>query len=136
MELFKSIKTLVILGIESLVPVDLNYILNKAKNYPLYELYIVGFDSGLKKIPENIMLFQGLNILGLYENQISVLPENLIMLNNLKVLQLDYNPLLTLLPLKELVKNLEELSIRNTEISKLEVEELKKIFPNCKIQSE
>jgi hypothetical protein len=136
MELFKSIKTLVILGIESLVPVDLNYILNKAKNYPLYELYIVGFDSGLKKIPENIMLFQGLNILGLYENQISVLPENLIMLNNLKVLQLDYNPLLTLLPLKELVKNLEELSIRNTEISQLEVEELKKIFPNCKIQSE
>jgi len=136
MEMFTSIKNLVIIGVESIVPVDLNNILEKAKKYPLYELYIVGFEANLKKIPENIMLFPGLNILGLYGNQISVLPANLIKLNNLKVLQLDYNPILTLLPLKELVKNLEELSIKNTEISQAEVADLKQMFPNCKIQTE
>jgi len=136
MEMFTSIKNLVIIGVESIVPVDLNNILNKAKKYPLYELYIVGFEANLKKIPENIMLFPGLNILGVYGNQISVLPSNLMKMNNLKVLQLDYNPILTLLPLKELVKNLEELSIRNTKISESEVADLKKMFPNCKIQAE
>jgi hypothetical protein len=136
MEMFTSIKNLVIIGVESIVPVDLNNILNKAKKYPLYELYIVGFEANLKKIPENIMLFPGLNILGVYGNQISVLPSNLMKMNNLKVLQLDYNPILTLLPLKELVKNLEELSIRNTKISESEVVDLKKMFPNCKIQAE
>jgi len=136
MEMFTSIKNLVIIGVESIVPVDLNNILNKAKKYPLYELYIVGFEANLKKIPENIMLFPGLNILGVYGNQISVLPSNLMKMNNLKVLQLDYNPILTLLPLKELVKNLEELSIKNTEISQAEVADLKQMFPNCKIQTE
>jgi hypothetical protein len=135
MEMFTSIKNLVIIGVESIIPVDLNNILNKAKKYPLYELYIVGFEANLKKIPENIMLFPGLNILGVYGNQISVLPSNLMKMNNLKVLQLDYNPILTLLPLKELVKNLEELSIKNTEISQSEVANLKKMFPNCKIQA-
>lgn len=136
MEMFTSIKNLVIIGVESIVPVDLNNILSKAKKYPLYELYIVGFEANLKKIPENIMLFPGLNILGVYGNQISMLPSNLMKMNNLKVLQLDYNPILTLLPLKELVKNLEELSIRNTKISESEVADLKKMFPNCKIQAE
>ena len=136
MEMFTSIKNLVIIGVESIVPVNLNNILNKAKKYPLYELYIVGFEANLKKIPENIMLFPRLSILGLYGNQISVLPANLIKLNNLKVLQLDYNPILTLGPLNELLKNLEELSIRNTKISESEVADLKKMFPNCKIQAE
>jgi hypothetical protein len=136
MEMFTSIKNLVIIGVESNVPVDLNNILNKAKKYPLYELYIVGFEANLKKIPENIMLFPRLSILGLYGNQISVLPANLIKLNNLKVLQLDYNPILTLGPLNELLKNLKELSIRKTKISESEVADLKKMFPNCKIQAE
>jgi hypothetical protein len=136
MEMFTSIKNLVIIGVESIVPVDLNNILNKAKKYPLYELYIVGFEANLKKIPENIMLFPGLNILGVYGNQISVLPSNLMKMNNLKVLQLDYNPILTLGPLNELLKNLKELSIRKTKISESEVADLKKMFPNCKIQAE
>jgi hypothetical protein len=136
MELFKSIKTLVIIGVESIVPVDLNNILDKAKKYPLYELYIVGFEANLEKIPENIMLFPELNMLGLFGNKISVLPTNLLKLTNLKVLQLDYNPIGTIQPIKELVKNLEELSIRKTEIPQSEVENLKQMFPNCKIKAE
>lgn len=136
MELFRSIKTLIIIGVESHVPVDLNNILNKAKKYPLFELYIVGFEANLKKIPENILLFPELNILGLYGNQISVLPDNLLNFNKLKVLQLDYNPITTMQPLKELVRNLEELSIRKTKISQSELAELKQTFPNCKIQTE
>jgi hypothetical protein len=136
MELFKSIKTLIIIGVESLVPVDVNNILSKAGKYPLYELYIVGFDADLKKIPENIFLFPGLNVLGLNGNQISMLPANLLKLTKLQVLQLDYNPILTLGPIKELVKNLEELSIKKTEISESEVADLRRLFPNCKIQAE
>jgi len=136
MELFKSIKTLVIIGVESIVPVDLNNILDKAIKYPLYELYIVGFEANLKKIPENIMLFPELNMLGLFGNKISVLPTNLLKLTNLKVLQLDYNPIVTIQPIKELVKNLEELSITKTEIPQSEVENLKQMFPNCKIKAE
>jgi hypothetical protein len=136
MELFRSIKTLVIIGVESIVPVDLNSILEKAIKYPLYELYIVGFEANLKKIPENIVLFPKLTILGLYGNKISVLSATLLKLTNLKVLQLDYNPILTIQPLKELVKNLEELSIKKTEIPQSEVADIKQMFPNCKIQAE
>lgn len=136
MELFKSIKTLIIIGVESLVPVDVNNILSKAGKYPLYELYIVGFDADLKKIPENIFLFPGLNVLGLNGNQISMLPANLLKFTKLQVLQLDYNPILTLGPIKELVENLEELSIKKTEISESEVADLRRLFPNCKIQAE
>lgn len=136
MELFQSIKILIILGVESLVPVDLNYILNKAKNYPLYELYMVGFDAGMKKIPENIMLFRELNTLVLYGNQLSALPSSLVQLKNLKILNINSNPVQTLEPLSSLVKNLEELSIRETGIPQTEVEVLKQKFPNCKIQAE
>lgn len=136
MELFRSIKTLVIIGVESIVPVDLNSILEKAIKYPLYELYIVGFEANLKKIPENIVLFPKLTILGLYGNKISGLPATLLKLTNLKVLQLDYNPVLTIQPLIELVKNLEELSIKKTEIPQSEVADIKQMFPNCKIQTE
>jgi len=136
MELFKSIKTLIIIGVGSLVPVDVNNILVKAKKYPLNELFIIGFDSGLKIIPENIMLFRELNTLVLYGNKISVLSSNLIQLKNLRILNLNFNPLQTIEPLSDLVKNLEELSIKETGISKTEVEILKQKFPNCKIQSE
>lgn len=136
MELFQSIKTLIIIGVESLVPVDLNYILNRAKNYSLYELYIVGFDAGMKKIPEKIMLFRELNTLVLYGNQLSALPSSLIQLKNLKILNLNFNPVQTIEPLSDLVKNLEELSIKETGISQTEVAVLKQKFPNCKIQAE
>lgn len=136
MELFQSIKTLIIIGVKSLAPVDLNYILNKAKNYPLYELYIVGFDAGMKKIPEKIMLFRELNTLVLYGNQLSALPSSLIQLKNLKILNLNFNPVQTIEPLSDLVKNLEELSIKETGISQTEVAVLKQKFPNCKIQAE
>ncbi len=136
MELFQSIKTLIIIGVENLVPVDLNYILNKAKNYPLYELYIVGFDASMKRIPENIMLFRELNTLVLYGNQISAIPSSLIQLKNLKILNINFNPVQTIEPLSDLVKNLEELSIKETGISQTEVAVLKQKFPNCKIQAE
>ena len=65
-----------------------------------------------------------------------MLPANLLKFTKLQVLQLDYNPILTLGPIKELVKNLEELSIKKTEISESEVADLRRLFPNCKIQAE
>lgn len=136
MELFQSIKTLIIIGVESLVTVDLNSILRKAKNYPLYELYIVGFDASMKNIPENILLFRELNTLVLYGNQLSALPSSLIQLKNLRILNINFNPVQTIEPLSGLLNHLEELSIKETGISQTEVEILKQKFPNCKIQAE
>jgi Leucine-rich repeat (LRR) protein len=90
----------------------------------------------MKKIPENIMLFRELNTLVLYGNQISAIPSSLIQLKNLRIININFNPVQTIEPLSGLLKNLEELSIKETGISKTEVDILKQKFPNCKIQSE
>jgi hypothetical protein len=136
MELFKSINTLIIIGVESMVSVDLNSILDKAKKYPLSELYIIGFQKNLKKVPENVTLFPGLDTIGLYGNQISALPPLIFQLSNLKSLHIDYNPIKTLQPVNNLIKKLKVLSIKKTEIPATEIAALNQMFPDCKIQTE
>ena len=136
MELFKSIKTLIIIGVKSIAPVDLNSILQKAIKYPLSELYIIGFEERLKTVPANVTLFPELNTLGLFGNKISLLPTKLLQLKNLKALHIDFNPIKTLQPVYDLVKNLNVLSIKKTEIPGSEIAELSQMFPDCKIQTE
>jgi Leucine-rich repeat (LRR) protein len=136
MELFKSINTLIIIGVESTLPVDLNSILQNAIKYPLSELYIIGFEDRLKLVPANVTLFQELNTLGLFGNQISSLPAKLVQLKNLKALYIDFNPIKTLLPINQLVKNLNVLSLKKTEIPGSEIAELSQMFPDCKFEIE
>lgn len=136
MELFKSINTLIIIGLENKVSVSLAGILEKAKNYPLSELYMIGFQLNLTSVPDNITMFSKLKTLGLYCNQISSLPPKLDKLTELKALHLDYNPIKTILPVANFIKKLEILSINKTEIPTSEVTTLKEILPDCKIQTE
>lgn len=136
MELFKSINTLIIIGLENKVSVSLAGILEKAKNYSLSELYMIGFQLNLTSVPDNITMFSKLKTLGLYCNQISSLPPKLDKLTELKALHLDYNPIKTILPVANFIKKLEILSINKTEIPTSEVTTLKEILPDCKIQTE
>jgi Leucine-rich repeat (LRR) protein len=136
MELFKSINTLIIIGVESTLPVDLNSILQKAIKYPLSELYIFGFQEKLKIVPSKVALFPELITLGLFCNQISVLPSGLIQLTKLKELHIDFNPIKTLQPINNLIKNLEVLSLKKTEIPQYEIDALTQKFPDCKILTE
>jgi Leucine-rich repeat (LRR) protein len=136
MEFFKSINTLIIIGVASTLPDDLNSILQKAIKYPLSELYIIGFQEKLKTVPTNITLFPELITLGLFCNQISVLPSGLIQLTKLKELLIDFNPIKTLQPINSLIKNLEVLSLKKTEIPQNEILALNQKFPDCKILTE
>lgn len=136
MEWFKSIKTLVVLGYKSVISANLNNVLAKAKGYPLTELYLVGFQSDLTTIPENVFQFTKLDTLGLICNQIKELPPSFSKLAGLKALHIDYNPIKTLMPIEGTIKELEILTIKETEISLPEIESLKKLNPNCKIKSE
>jgi Leucine-rich repeat (LRR) protein len=136
MKSFKSINTLIITGGVNGASVNLYDILERAKNYPLTELYIICFKSFVTSIPENISKFRNLQTLGLFKNNLPSLPTVTGNFSLLKVLYTDYNPMKTLFPTISLFKNLETLGIVKTGITMTEVSELKQILPNCKILTE
>ena len=136
MKSFKSINTLIITGGVNGASVNLNDILEKAKDYPLTELYIICFQSFLTTIPEDISRFRNLQTLGLFKNNLPSLPSVTGNFSQLKVLYIDYNPMKTLFPTIGSLKNLEILGIVKTGISMSEVSVLKQQLPNCKIQTE
>ena len=136
MKSFKSINTLIITGGVNGASVNLNDILEKAKDYPLTELYIICFQSFLTTIPEDISRFRNLQTLGLFKNNLPSLPSVTGNFSQLKVLYIDYNPMKTLFPTINLLKNLETLGLVKTGISMSEVSVLKQQLPNCKIQTE
>ena len=136
MKSFKSINTLIITGGVNGASVNLNDILEKAKDYPLTELYIICFQSFLTTIPEDISRFRNLQTLGLFKNNLPSLPSVTGNFSQLKVLYIDYNPMKTLSPTIGSLKNLEILGIVKTGISMSEVSVLKQRLPNCKIQTE
>lgn len=136
MKSFKSINTLIITGGVNGASVNLNDILEKAKDYPLTELYIICFQSFLTTIPEDISRFRNLQTLGLFKNNLPSLPSVTGNFSQLKVLYIDYNPMKTLFPTINLLKNLVTLGLVKTGISMSEVSVLKQQLPNCKIQTE
>lgn len=111
MDLFKSIKTLLITGGENCVPADLTLILKKAKHCPLTALYIVNFKNHVNSLPSEISTFRDLDTLGIFGNKLSSLPSSIEMLKKLKVLYLDNNPIKTLLPGILQLKDLEKLGL-------------------------
>ena len=133
MDLFKSIKTLLITGGENCVPADLNLILKKAKQYPLTALYIVNFKNHVNSLPSEISNFQNLDTLGIFGNKLSSLPSSVEMLKKIKVLYLDNNPIKTLFPGIIKLKNLEKLGLINTSIPESELLKIKNLLPNCKV---
>ena len=136
MKSFKSVETLVITGGVNGATVNLPDILERAKDYPLTELYIICFQSFVTTIPEDISRFRNLKTLGLLKNHLTSLPFSTRNFSLLKKLYIDYNPLKSIATTISSLKNLEVLGIIKTGISDAEVSVLKKILPNCKIQTE
>jgi len=133
MDKFKTIQTLIIFGGETGVPVDLNELLTKAENYPLRSLYIVNFKQFVTVIPGNIDTFKDLTLLSLVNNQIKELPTEIGSLSSLKTLYVDINPISTLFTVIEQLKKLETLGAGKTEIPQFEIDQIKKLLPDCKI---
>ena len=133
MGLYKSIKTLIITGGTLGAPVDLNFILEKAKNYPLESLYIINFGVFVTSIPKLSARFANLKLISIINNKVNALPDDIASFTSLKELYIDKNPVSTLLPFALKLKQLDTLGIAKTNISKSEIDKLKQQLPNCKI---
>ena len=133
MQNFKSIKTLVITGGKYGVPVNLSNLLSRAKDYPLQELYIINFKQFVKKIPKDIGVFTGLQLLSLVGNQIDSIPYEVKTFSSLKILYADDNPITTILPFITTLKSLEEIGVAKTKISQGELKQIAQQFNNCKV---
>jgi hypothetical protein len=133
MDKFKTIQTLIIIGGEMGAPVDLNDLLTRAENYPLRNLYIVNFKHFVTAIPGNIDTFKDLTLLSLVNNQIKELPPEIGSLSSLNTLFIDINPIATLSPVIEQLRQLETLGIGKTDIPQSEIDQIKKLLPDCKI---
>ena len=136
MENYKSIKTLVITGGKNGAPVDLLFLLSKAKNYPLQTLYIINFQNFVTTIPDAVAGFQQLKLLGLYNNSITQLPSKINSLANLEKLYIDMNPVSVVTPEINQLINLDSLGIVKTKINDDELKQIAQYLPNCKIFKE
>lgn len=133
MEKFKSIKILVITGGQFGVPVNLDDLLTKAKNYPLEELYIINFKLFVTSLPKQVNKFKNLKLLSILNNQVKTLPSEVGTLTSLKTLYVDINPITTLLPTIGKLKQLENLGVGKTNITESEIDKIKQLLPNCKV---
>lgn len=134
MENFKSIRTLIISGGTYGVPVNLNDILNRAVAYPLEELYIINFKGFVTSVPQKTGSFSGLKYLALYNNQIKQLPDEIGNLYALKELYVEMNPITSLFPVIAQLTQLEILGVLQTGIPDSELEKIRQLLPNCKIE--
>lgn len=134
MENFKGITTLIITGGENAVPVNLEDIFSKAKDYPLEKLYIINFRSFIDEVPEEIFQFKNLEFISLVNNSIAGLPTSMNRFKKLKSLLVDANPLVTVVDSISQLKQLENLGIAKTKIPDKEKEKIRLVLPNCKIE--
>lgn len=136
MDKFKSIKVLLITCNKAPVPVNLDDILNRAKNYPLEQLHIINFKHFVTRVPGSVGNFKNLQTLSLFNNQIDDLPVEMAFLSSLKKLYVDINPISTLFPEINTLQMLKELGVAKTNIPEDERLKLKKILANCNILEE
>lgn len=133
MDKYKSIKTLVITGGQFGSAVNLDDLLNKAKNYPLEELYIINFKIFVTSVPKQIKQFKNLRLLSVLNNNVKALPSEVGSLTSLKNLYVDINPISTLLPTVGKLKQLEKLGVGKTNINESEIAKIKQLLPNCEV---
>jgi hypothetical protein len=133
MEQYKSIQTLIITGGNQGASVDLEDLLNRARDYPLKNLYIINFRHYVKELPNSIGNFKDLILLAAFNNQLDQLPAETWSMTGLKTLYLDMNPISTLFPGISQLQILETLGIGKTDISDAEISQIKVLLPNCKI---
>jgi len=133
MDKYKSIKTLIITGGQFGSAVNLDDLLNKAKNYPLEELYIINFKIFVNSLPKQIKQFKNLKLLSVLNNNVKSLPSEVGSLTSLKTLYVDINHISTLLPTVGKLKQLEKLGVGKTNINESEIAKIKQLLPNCEV---
>lgn len=136
MPMYKGIKTLIITTEKPVANVNLSKILKNAKDYPLEELYIINLGATVTNLPPEAGSFQNLQKLGIYNNGFKMLPPMVSGLSNLTSLQIQNNPISTTLPTVNSLKKLKELGVAMTSVSAVELGQIQKNLPNCKITSE
>lgn len=133
MPVFRGIKTLVITADSEGVYVNLEEILQNAKDYPLEELYIINFGSSVSDLPDAVGDFSGLITLNVLNNNISELPASVSRLMNLQTLHTEINPIQSFLPVVGSLTNLKRLGVAETGITETEISQLHRALPNCEI---
>jgi hypothetical protein len=136
MPLYRGIKTLIVTTEKPVSNLDLNKILDNAKDYPLEDLYIINFGPTLTSLPPEVSNFQDLKTLGIYNNGLNSLPTEVSKLTGLTALQIQDNPISSILPTVNSLKNLKELGVALTKISETEISQIQKKLPECKITTE
>ena len=133
MPAFKSIKTLIITCEKPGISVNLERILSNASAYPLEELYILNFGSGVTRLPSKIANFSELKILSVINNHLTEFPSSVSSLSNLTTLIADINPVSTVVEIVRPLKNLTQLGIAKTNLSETEINQIKQALPHCEI---
>lgn len=133
MSSFRSINTLAILGGKNKAQVDLAMIFKQAEDYPLTDLYILGFGNSVTALPSTISQFKYLKTLSLSGNRIKSLPPEIATLTQITDLYLNNNPVDTLFPFISQLKNLKTLCLYFTSVPDDEVAKIQQFFPECKI---
>lgn len=133
LENFRGITTLVLTGGKHGAPVHLPEILDKAKHFPMKELYIFNFKQFLSVVPESIGAYKNLERLALFNNNLTKLPTAIATMHGLKVLHIDMNPISTVLPLLSGQIGLRELGVGKTRISPAERAKLANLLPDCTV---
>ena len=135
MPAFKGIKKLIITCEKPGVSVNLSEILSNASEYPLEELYILNFGSGVTRLPSEIGHFSKLKILSVINNHLAELPSFISSLTNLTTLNADINPVSTVVEIVKPLKNLTQLGIAKTNLSETEINQIKQALPHCEIMT-
>ena len=130
---YKGIKILVITCDKRGTIVDLNSILEKAKDYPLEELYIINFGVTVSSLPARIGDFKSLKKLSLLNNSIKKLPAAISKLTQLEILHADSNPVQTLFQEITGLKKLKQLGLAKTQVSDDEIKKIRQVLPDCEI---
>jgi hypothetical protein len=130
---FRGIKTLIITTEKPVTNLHLDQIFKNARDYELEELYVINFGKALTNLPAAVGDFPKLQTLAVYNNGIGSLPASISKLSNLASLQIQDNPIKTMQPMVSALKNLKELGVSKTDLSDNELNQIKKMLPECQI---
>jgi hypothetical protein len=135
MEKFQGIRTLILTGgARHASPGNLSIVLDKAKKYPLEELYLIDFGNGLSSLPSAVWGFPGLTRLAVYNNNLSILPADVGRLKKLTRLHIDGNPIRTIFTVIKPLSGLRELGVAKTKIPPDELARIAKLLPRVQVQ--
>jgi len=111
----------------SAIPAEIGQLRNLQTLYLSY--------NKLSSLPAKIVELENLQTLDLRFNKLHSLPAEIGQLRNLQTLYLSYNDKLTSLPAEiGQLANLQNLDLWNTNLSKQEIQKIKKLLPNCVIR--